>query len=144
MKVTSKGRNALKMMIDLAEHSDGSPVRLKDIAERQEISEKYLEQTASALIKASLVKSIKGSRGGYLLKYPTRNYTVGQILKAVDGDMYPTNCETQCDICENEGLCTSHVLWEKLYAAINGVLEETTLQDMLEWQSGLGADNYVI
>ncbi len=129
----------------LATYSRGQPVRLKDIARRQHISEKYLEQIVSGIQKAALVQSLRGKNGGYTLKYPPEEYTVGQILKAVEGNMSPTECVGENGIaCENKETCVNYKVWERLDAAINSVLEEITLKDMLEWQYGLLIDQYVI
>lgn len=145
MRISTRGQNAIKLMLDLATYNNGEPVKLRDIARRQSISEKYLEQIVSVLQKAALVKSFKGSHGGYILQYPPEKYTVGYILKTVEGDMAPVDCVGEnCTICENSGTCVSHRLWQKLYTAINDVLEGITLADMLEWQSELWSDQYVI
>lgn len=145
MRISTRGKNAIKLMLDLATYNHGEPVRLKDIAKRQNISEKYLEQIVAVLHKATLVKSIRGAHGGYLLVFPPEKYTVGQILKAVEGDMSPTDCVgANGNVCENKGACASYRLWEKLDIAINDVLEGITLADMLEWQSELLIDQYVI
>lgn len=145
MRISTRGQNAIKLMFDIATYDNGEPVKLRDIAKRQNISEKYLEQIVSALQKASLVKSFKGSRGGYMLQYPPKKYTVGYILKAVEGDITPTDCVGENSVvCENMRNCVSHRLWQKLYTAINDVLEGITLADMLEWQSELWQDQYVI
>lgn len=145
MRISTRGQNAIKLMLDLATYNNGEPVKLKDIARRQNISEKYLEQIVSVLQKASLVKSFKGSRGGYVLQYPPEDYTVGYILKTVEGNLSPTDCVSENGVsCENRGFCVSYRLWQKLYTAINDVLEGTTLADMLEWQNELLTDQYVI
>ena len=145
MRISTRGQNAIKLMLDLATYNNGEPVKLRDIARRQNISEKYLEQIVSVLQKASLVKSFKGSRGGYILQYPPKKYTVGYILKTVEGDMAPTDCVGENGIiCENSSICVSHRLWQKLYTAINDVLEGITLADMLDWQGELWTDQYVI
>ncbi len=145
MRISTRGQNAIKLMLDLATYNNGEPVRLKDIAKRQDISEKYLEQIVSVLQKASLVKSFKGSRGGYMLQYPPEKYTVGYILKTVEGNLAPVDCISENGvICENNGTCVSRRLWEKLYTAISDVLEGITLADMLEWQNELWTDQYVI
>ena len=145
MRISTRGQNAIKLMLDLATYNHGEPVRLKDIAKRQNISEKYLEQIVSVLHKAALVKSIRGAHGGYVLNYLPKEYTVGQILKAVEGDMSPTDCVGENGSpCENKGTCASYRLWEKLDKAINDVLEGITLEDMLEWQNELLVDQYVI
>lgn len=145
MRISTRGKNAIKFMLDLAAYDNGKPVKLRDTAKRQNISEKYLEQIVSVLQKAALVKSFKGAHGGYILQYPPEEYTVGYILKTVEGDMAPTDCVGKNGVtCENKGVCVSHRLWEKLYTAINSVLEEITLADMLEWQNEIWADQYVI
>lgn len=145
MRISTRGQNAIKLMLDLAIYDNGEPVKLRDIAKRQNISEKYLEQIVSILQKAALVKSFKGSHGGYILQYSPKEYTVGYILKIIEGNMTPTDCVGENSIiCENKGTCVSHRLWNKLYMAINDVLEGITLADMLEWQSELWTDQYVI
>lgn len=145
MKISTRGRNAIKMMLDLATYDNSKPVKLRDIAKRQNISEKYLEQIVSVLQKASLVKSFKGAKGGYTLQYAPKEYTVGYILKTVEGDMTPVDCVNENgSVCENCSTCVSHRLWDMLYSAMNDVLEKITLADMLEWQNELLVDQYVI
>lgn len=145
MKISTRGRNAIKLMLDLATYDNGEPIKLRDIARRQNISEKYLEQIVSVLQKASLVKSFKGAKGGYTLQYAPEKYTVGYILKTVEGNMTPVDCIGENgSICENCSTCVSHRLWDMLYTAINDVLEGITLADMLEWQKELWVDQYVI
>lgn len=132
-------------MVDLATYNHGEPVSVKDIAKRQNISEKYLEQIIGMLNKAALVKSIRGAHGGYVLNYPPEKYTVGKILRAVEGDLAPTDCVGENGIaCENKSTCVSYLLWQKLEAAMNEVLDGITLEDMLEWQNALSTDQYVI
>ncbi|MCM1133843.1 MAG: Rrf2 family transcriptional regulator [Ruminococcus flavefaciens] len=145
MRISTRGQNAIKFMLDLAVYDNGEPVKLRDIARRQDISEKYLEQIVAVLQKASLVKSFKGSRGGYVLKYPPAEYTIGYILKTVEGDMSPAECVGENSIaCEKSGICVYYRLWQKLYTAIDDVLEGITLADMLEWQNELWTDQYII
>ena len=145
MRISTRGKNAVKLMLDLATYNHGEPIRLKDIARRQNISEKYLEQIVAMLHNADLVRGIRGKHGGYMLTYQPEKYTVGQILKAVEGDLSPTDCVSENgNQCENKGVCVSFRLWEKLDAAINDVLEGITLADMLEWQNELLIDQYVI
>lgn len=132
-------------MVDLATYNHGEPVSVKDIAKRQNISEKYLEQIMGILNKASLVKSSRGAHGGYVLNYPPEKYTVGRILRAVEGDLSPTDCVGENAIeCENKSTCVSYLLWQKMDAALNEVLDGITLKDMLEWQNELATDQYVI
>ena len=92
MKISTRGRYALRMMLDLATYSAGGPVSLKDVAKRQEISDKYLEQIIAVLNKAGYVKSIRGAQGGYLLKKEPEEYTVGMILRLTEGDLAPVGC----------------------------------------------------
>ena len=92
MKISTKGRYALRTMIDLAVNDNGSPIPLKDIAARQDISLKYMEQIIALLIKAKLVKSVRGNNGGYLLAKSSMQYTAGDILRAAEGDLTPIDC----------------------------------------------------
>ena len=92
MRISTKGRYALRLMLDLALHNTGEPVRLKDVARRQEISEKYLEQLISILNKAGYVRGIRGPQGGYLLKRAPKDYTVGMILRLTEGSLAPVEC----------------------------------------------------
>lgn len=145
MRISTRGRNAVKLMLDLATYDNGEPIKLKDIARRQNISDKYLEQIIAVLNKASLVKSVRGSQGGYRLCYSPQNYTVGQILKTVEGSMSPTDCVGENGIlCNKRATCVSVIIWEKLDNAINDVLEGITLADMVDWQNELSVSQYVI
>lgn len=145
MRISTKGQNAIKLMLDLATYSAGGPVKLKDIAKRQNISEKYLEQIIALLHKDRLVKSVRGARGGYMLYDQPEHYTVGQILRAAEGSLAPTDCVSESgNLCENMSTCVSFRLWKKLDDAISDVLESITLADMVDWQNELIADQYVI
>ena len=131
MKISTKGRYAIKLMLDLALYSKGQPVKIKEIAKRQGISEKYLEQIVATLNKAALVKSIRGSHGGYMLSEPPRNYTVGRILRTMEGNLSPTDCVGANGWpCENKATCVSLIIWQKLDEAINGVLEGMAAKSM--------------
>lgn len=146
MKISTRGRNAIKFMLDLANHNDGNPIKLKDIAKRQGISVKYMEQIVSLLQKGSLIKSVKGASGGYTLKYPAEQYTIWQILSVTEGDLSPTECVSDDGSpCENRDTCVSHRIWKKLNTAINDTLEGITLADLLDWQEEIAeAGHYVI
>lgn len=138
MRISTKGQNAIKLMLDLATNSAEHPVKLKEVAQRQQLSEKYLEQIVSGLLKAGLVKSNRGAHGGYTLREAPQRYTVGQILKVAEGSLAPASCVgEQGSPCENKSKCVSFRLWEKLDTAINDVLESITLADMLSWQEEL-------
>ncbi len=149
MKISTKGRYALRLMIDLAMHSSdhgngGELVRIRDISERQDISDKYLEQIISGLNKAGYVKSIRGAQGGYRLTKEPSQYTVGNILRVIEGSLAPVAClEDEVNECKRQGNCSTLILWKKLDEAIRSVVDTVTLEDLIEWEKG-NADNYVI
>lgn len=134
MKVSTKGRYALRLMLDLAMNDSGSPIRLRDAAHRQNISEKYLEQIISILNKAGYVRSIRGPQGGYVLTKRPEEYTVGMILRQTEGSLAPVECAEHAGVCEQEDGCATRMLWEKLAEAINGVVDHVTLADLVNWQ----------
>ncbi|MDD7334394.1 MAG: Rrf2 family transcriptional regulator [Lachnospiraceae bacterium] len=136
MKISTKGRYALRLMIDLAMNSIGEPVSLKDVAKRQGISEKYLEQIISVLNRAGYVKSIRGAQGGYLLRRAPEEYTVGMILRLTEGSLAPVTCVEDRDFpCERQENCVTVILWKKINDAINSVVDSITLQDLVDWQN---------
>lgn len=144
MKISTKGRYALRLMLDLAVNDSGKPIRLKDAASRQEISEKYLEQIISILNKAGYVRSIRGPQGGYVLQKRPEEYTVGMILRLTEGSLAPVDCAEQEEPpCGRENGCVTRILWKKLNAAVNGVIDTVTLADLVEWQNA-EADHYII
>ena len=136
MKISTKGRYALRLMIDLSMNSVGEPVSLKDVAKRQGISEKYLEQIISVLNRAGYVKSIRGAQGGYLLRRAPEEYTVGMILRLTEGSLAPVTCVEDGDFpCERQENCVTVILWKKINDAINSVVDSITLQDLVDWQN---------
>lgn len=145
MKISTKGRYALRLMLDLALEED-QIVKLKDVAQRQEISVKYLEQIISVLQKAGYVKSMRGPGGGYTLSKRPEDYTVGMILRQIEGSLAPVTClDDEVNTCERSGNCVTLRLWQMLYDAINGVVDKVTLADMVEWEKELrGNMDYVI
>lgn len=131
MKVSTKGRYALRTMIDLTVNENGSPIPLKDIATRQNISLKYMEQIISLLIKAKLVKSVRGNNGGYLLAKPSMQYTAGDILRAAEGNMSPIACiEENHSKCQRADYCSVLPFWLGLNKVINGYLDSVTLSEL--------------
>ncbi len=144
MKISTKGRYALRLMLDLALNSTGELVRIRTIAERQEISEKYLEQIISILNRAGYVRSVRGAQGGYRLAKEPKEYTVGMILRLTEGSLAPVACledeENQCDRAEQ---CATLEVYKRLNTAINDVVDNITLQDLVELQIQKG-NNYVI
>lgn len=144
MKISTKGRYALRLMLDLALHDTGEPIRIKEISIRQDISDKYLEQIVSVLNKAGMVKSIRGPQGGYRLARAPEQYTVGSILRLTEGSLAPVSClEDEPNECPRQEQCATLLLWQKLNDAISSVVDTITLADLVEWQQER-ADFYVI
>jgi len=144
MKISTKGRYALRLMLDMAIYGNGDLVRIKDISARQEISDKYLEQIVSSLNKAGFVKSIRGPQGGYRLTREPEQYTVGMILRLTEGSLAPVAClEDEINECGRQENCATLQVWKKLDDAIKGVVDHITLADLVEWQKAK-IDDYVI
>ena len=144
MKISTKGRYALRLMIDIAMHNEAGPVRIKDISSRQGISDKYLEQIISGLHKAGYVRSLRGPQGGYLLVKKPKEYTVGMILRLTEGSLAPVSClDYEENDCERQSSCATLILWTRLNDAIKSVVDNVTLADLVEWQCSAG-DNYSI
>lgn len=144
MKISTKGRYALMLMLDLAIHNTGEPVSLKDIARRQDISEKYLEQIIAILNKAGFVRSIRGPQGGYFLIRRPEEYTVGMILRTTEGDLSPVSCiNSDNPECNRVQDCVTVKVWQQINDAVNNVVDNITLADLVEWQTEKGND-YVI
>ena len=133
MKISSKGRYALRMMIDIAENSGGLPVTIKDISERQDISTKYLEQIVTGLTRANLLRSERGPQGGYMLTKPPKEYSAGQIIRAIEGNLAPVAClADESNQCERSSICQTLDFWNGLYRAIESYVDSVTLQDLLD------------
>lgn len=144
MKISTKGRYALRLMIDIAINSGDRPVSIKDIARRQNISDKYLEQIISVLNSAGFVRSIRGAQGGYVLRKEISEYTVGMILRLTEGSLAPVSCvEKDAPVCDRMESCATIEVWRRLNDAINGVVDTITLADLVEWQNN-NSDNYTI
>ena len=144
MKISTKGRYAVRLMLDLAMHNTGEAVSIKDRSKRQGVSDKYLEQIISVLNKAGYVRSIRGAQGGYMLRKNPKDYTVGMILRLTEGSLAPVSCVDDDDmVCERENGCVTFYVWKKLNDAINGVVDSITLADLVEMQMQM-SDNYVI
>lgn len=135
MKISTKGRYSLRLMVDLAMAERDGFVSLKDIAERQKISAKYMEQIIALLKNARLVSSVRGPRGGYRLSKSASDYTVGEILRLTEGSLAPVACiesdSVDCERCEG---CATVELWRKLDAAISQVVDNMTLADLVKIQ----------
>lgn len=138
MKISTRGRYALRLMIDIGMNDNDNPVRIKDIAQRQEISEKYLEQIVSVLNKAGYVRSSRGPQGGYRLARAPKDYKVGDILTLIEGSLAPVAClDTPVNECPREAVCPTLILWKKIDDAVHGVVDSITLEDLLKWQDQL-------
>lgn len=138
MKISTKGRYALRLMLDIALNDAKTPVRIKDIAEQQQISDKYLEQIVSSLNKAGFVKSLRGPQGGYRLTKKPEEYTVGMILRLIEGSLAPVAClDDDINNCTRADRCPTLILWEKLYDAISEVVDNITLADLISWQKNM-------
>lgn len=133
MKISTKGTYAIQVMLDLAMHNTGENINVKKIAERQSISEKYLEQIISVLNKAGFVKSIRGAQGGYRLSRSPAQYTVGDILRVTEGPLEPVS-----------GADQTLSVWKKLSDAINEVVDGVTLQDLADEELARAGGDYSI
>ena len=132
MKISTKGRYALRVMIDLAINSNGEYVPLKDIAKRQGISTKYLEQIMSLLNKANFVKSTRGNVGGYKLTRDAKDYIIGDILKATEGDLNLLQCLTDDSFCDKKDHCKTYSFWNGLNEVIIKYVNSKTLEDLIK------------
>lgn len=144
MTISTKGRYALRIMLDLANHM-GETIKLKDIAARQEISGKYMEQIIAVLNKAGYVRSIRGAQGGYQLVKAPGDYTVGMILRLTEGSLVPVECLAEHALpCGRESKCATVEVYRRIYAAVNDVIDAMTLQDLVDIEREKSVDNYVI
>ena len=144
MKVSTKGRYALRVMLDLAIHNSGELVPLKDIAKRQGISIKYMEQIVSPLSKAGFVQSLRGSNGGYRLSRDPSEYTAGEILRVMEGPLTSTSClENEVNDCPRADTCSTLSFWKGLNKVINDYVDSVTLEELAEEEIARVGD-YVI
>ncbi len=145
MKISTKGRYALRLMLDLAMHCNGEYIKIRQIAERQEISNKYLEQIIPQLVRAGYVISTRGSQGGYRLAKLPEKYTVGMILRLMEGSLAPVAClETGENTCPRQSKCVTLDVWKQIKEAVDNVVDNITLADLVEKQQQLSGNDYVI
>ena len=145
MKISTKGRYALRMLIDLAEHQNSGFISLKEISERQDISKKYLEQIISVFSKTDLLRTNRGSQGGYMLAKDPDKYTVGEILRLTEGSLSLVDCADQNPIeCPRSADCPTLPIWQGLSRLVNEYLDGITLQDIVDQQRERYENNYVI
>ena len=137
MKISTKGRYALRLMLGIALHSEGEPVSLRDVARQEGISDKYLEQIVTPLARAGLVRSVRGAGGGYLLTRKPEEYSVGDILRPLEGDLAPVECATDGGYCEHSCDCVTVELWQDIHKAVSAVVDGTTLADLLARQRAI-------
>lgn len=142
MMVSTKGRYALRVMVDLSEHNTGTYIPLKDIAERQEISQKYLESIMTVLSKGGFVDALHGKGGGYKLNRDPDEYTVGSILKLTEGTLAPVAClDSDHKKCDRATNCRTLPMWIELERLVNNYLEGITLGDLSQ---NISSGDYVI
>lgn len=145
MKISTKGRYALRLMLDLAEHQDEGFIALKDIAQRQGISKKYLEQIIPMLNSPNLLHTNRGFQGGYKLAMPPEKYTVGMILRLTEGSLAPVACLAQeVNDCDRAAYCPTLFIWEGLNKVVSEYLDSITLQDILNHVTEDYTNNYMI
>lgn len=138
MKISTRGRYAMRMMLDLAMTNPDEYVTIKSIAARQEISEKYLEQIITALSRCGFVKSTRGAQGGYKLARPAREYTVGMILRAIEGSLVPVACmEDAPNECPRSASCVMLGIWKQIDDAVSSVVDHITLADLAQRQQAM-------
>lgn len=132
MKISTKGRYALRIMIELAQNKNDKPISLKQISQKQDISAKYLESIISILNKHNFVFSTRGINGGYVLSKEPSEYTIGSILRVTEGSLSPVNClECQPNRCKKSATCLTLPLWQNIDKMINDYLDSITLEDIL-------------
>ena len=145
MKISTKGRYALRMLLDLAMHRDDGFIALKDIAERQNLSKKYLEQIVPLLNRSGLLRTNRGFQGGYMLSKPASECTVGEILRLTEGSLAPITClEQEVNECPRQSSCITLPMWEGLYKQITDYLDNITLQKMIDDFTSANGGDYMI
>jgi Rrf2 family cysteine metabolism transcriptional repressor len=134
VRFSTRGRYGVHIMVDLAQHADEGPISLKSVAERQKLSEHYLEQLIPELRKAGLVKSIRGSQGGYILAKRPEDILIGDVIRVLEGPIAPVECTNQLglDCCEKTDFCVTREVWVKVRDSINNVVDSITLADLIK------------
>lgn len=134
MRFSTRGRYGVQIMVDLAQHTTEGPISLKSIADRQKLSEHYLEQLIPELRKAGLVKSIRGAQGGYILAKRPEDIFIGDVIRVLEGPIAPVECTNQSgdDCCEKTEFCVTREVWVKVRDSINDVVDSISLADLLK------------
>jgi len=145
MKISTRGRYALRMLIDIAENQQGGYVSLKDISERQNISKKYLEQIVPSLIAAGFISAGRGFMGGYKLSMDTTRISVYSVLKVTEGSLAPVSClESEENTCSRAGNCDTLFVWQGLMEVVEDYLDDITLRDILNRKTRKKQEEYVL
>ena len=134
MKLSTRARYGTRALLDLAIQGSEEPVSLKDIAKRQQISLQYLEHLMTPLITAGMVRSVRGPKGGVLLAKPSEEIKLSEIIRLLEGSIAPVDCMDNPRLCSRSGSCATRDIWDEVKKAVDGVLEATTLQNMVERQ----------
>lgn len=143
MKISAKGRYALDVMIDIAEHGSDKCVSIKESARRLDCSQKYLEQVAAQLAKGGLLRSVRGSSGGYMLTRHPIDYTAGDILRITEGSLSPISCVEENN-CERLSECATFEFWTNFNRVIQNYVDNVTLDDLVRTKAEKAGNNYCI
>ncbi len=144
MKISTKGRYGLRILLDLAIHDDGTPRLIRDIAESQQISEKYISRLIIDLRKASMVRSIRGAKGGFRLAKKPEQLTLLAIVEAMEGRLSIVDCAAKPEKCCKVDTCAAQSIWEKLNEEIRTSMQKVTLQDLIDNYYRLNAENGIM
>jgi len=144
MKLSTRGRYATRALLDLAFHQEEEPVLLKDIAQRQQISLRYLEHLITPLVTAGIIRSTRGVRGGVWLARPPQEIKLSEVIRLLEGSIAPAECVNNPGICVRSELCVTRDIWSELKKAMDDVLESTTLQNLVERQKRKGRPEKVM
>lgn len=134
MKISTKGRYGTRALLDVAMYQDEGPVQLKAIAKRQQLSVSYLEHIVAPLISAGILRSVRGVNGGVLLARPARGIKMSEVIQALEGSVAPAVCVDDPGVCPRSDHCVARDMWTEMKKAMDGVLESTTIQELVERQ----------
>ncbi|NMB30414.1 MAG: Rrf2 family transcriptional regulator [Clostridiales bacterium] len=147
MMITTKGRYGTRFLLDLALNSSDRAVSLRDVAKRQGISDKYLEQIVPLLSRAGFIRSVRGAQGGYMLIHKPEDINLGDVLKALEGTLAPLDCvdpESECK-CDRVEECVTTEVWKKIYDAVSAVVDSITFADLVnEYKKKTGQFDYYL
>lgn len=144
MKLSTKGRYGTRALMDIALHREEGPVPLRNIAEREQISLPYLEHLIAPLIEGGIIRSARGVGGGVSLIKSPQEIRLSEVIGLLEGSLAPVKCVTDPSVCSRSEFCVTRDIWSELKAAMDGVLQSTTLQDLVERQKGKGQPMYYI